>query len=145
MEKIDDLAGSNAVEKIQSILINNPTCMLVSSLDMSNPSVCPMTVKTIEDEGAIWFLSDKHSEHYKNIREGGKVLLIFANNTDEEYLSISGDGMHYDEKKVIDALWDEQDAQWYENGRETDCIVALKVVISDAYYWDTTEQKTVKV
>lgn len=145
MVKINELAGKNTVGKIQSTLINNPTCMLISSLNMINPSVCPMTVKTIEGNNAIWFLSHKLSEHYNNIKNNNNVLLTFVNNTDKEYLSISGQGFHFDTKEVIDALWDEQDVKWYENGKKDEHIVALKVVINDAYYWDTCEQKSILV
>ena len=59
MEKIEDLSGNAAVKKLQNIIINNSTCMLISAMGIKHPSVCPMTVKTIENNGDIWFLSYK--------------------------------------------------------------------------------------
>ncbi|NNC70920.1 MAG: pyridoxamine 5'-phosphate oxidase family protein [Flavobacteriaceae bacterium] len=142
MEEIKDLAGNDAINKLKSILVNNPTCMLISAMNIKHPSVCPMTVKTIEDNGDIWFLSYKDSEHYENIQKDPNVLLTFANDIDQQYLSITGNGVHSDSEELINILWDDSDKQWYANGRNDENIVVLKVAINDAYYWDQTEQRS---
>lgn len=144
MEK-NDLVDKNAIEKIQSILINTPTCMLISSLSDPNPPVCPMTVKTIDDSGALWFLSNKKSEHYINIEKDNDLLLTFTNNTDKQYLSITGKGIHYESKEIIDELLTQQDLKYnaYKNNKAS--IVVLKVIIDKAYYWDIDLQKSISI
>ncbi|WP_047789240.1 pyridoxamine 5'-phosphate oxidase family protein [Tenacibaculum mesophilum] len=139
--KKNDLVDKNAIERIQSILINTPTCMLISSLSKPNPSICPMTVKTIDNDGALWFLSDKESEHYKNIEKDNDLLLTFTNNTDKQYLSIRGKGIHYESKGIIDKLLSQQDLK--NNNVHT--IIILKVIINSAYYWDVNLKKSVTI
>lgn len=142
MDTIKDLEGQSAIEKIQALLVNTSTGMLISSLQFKNPSVCPMTVKTVDEQGNIWFLTHKESEHYKNIEENNRVLLTFASEVENEYLSITGEAHHTDDSKVIDVLWDEDDEKWYDNGREDENVAVLKVSVEDAYYWDSYEQKS---
>ncbi|HKJ06254.1 MAG TPA: pyridoxamine 5'-phosphate oxidase family protein [Flavobacteriaceae bacterium] len=142
METIKNFEGKSAIEKIQALLVNTSTGMLISSLQFKNPSVCPMTVKTVDEQGNIWFLTHKNSEHYNNIEENNRVLLTFSSEVENEYLSITGEAFHTDDAKVIDVLWDEADGQWYKNGREDKNVAVLQVRVEDAYYWDSYEQKS---
>ncbi|MDY0780121.1 pyridoxamine 5'-phosphate oxidase family protein [Tenacibaculum sp. IB213877] len=145
MDTVKDLDGKNYVEKIKSLLINNPKCMLIVPLDSQRTCVCPMNVKSIDENGNIWFLSHKESEHFEVIQEKGDVLLTFANYTDKEYLSITGVGVHYDSKDLIDKFWDNEDVQCFKKGKNDSDIVALKVSVVNAYCWDITEQKSIAI
>ena len=61
---------------------------------------------------------------------------------ENQYLSITGQAAHVHDKKIIDAIWEDGDQRWYENGRNDENVVALKITIEDAYYWDEYEQKS---
>ncbi|WP_412560900.1 pyridoxamine 5'-phosphate oxidase family protein [Winogradskyella sp. MIT101101] len=134
--KTNDLKGDDAIKKIKSIIERNPIAMLVADLKMDSPTVCPMTVKGMDGKGILWFLSTKDSDHYKSIEEDQRILLTFSNESNHEYLSVTGLASHVSSKTVIDTLWKDEDAKWYHNGRDDDNVVALKVGIVDAYYWD---------
>lgn len=142
MKNIEAEISDKAIATIKDALSNTSIGMLITHLANDTPSVCPMTVKHVADSGCIWFLSTKNSEHFDNIEKDNKLLLTFTNKDDGQYLSITGKGMHSDNKSDIDKIWSEDDAQWYENGREDKNIVVLCILVTKAYYWDTTEQKS---
>lgn len=137
--KTNDLSGEAAILKIKAMIERNPIAMLVADLKLDSPTVCPMTVKGIDANGVLWFLSTRDSDHYRSIESDPKLILTFSNESEEQYLSVSGLGSHITTKTIIDAMWRDQDAKWYDNGREDFNVVALKVDITDAYYWDSFE------
>ena len=141
--KTNDLNGEAAILKIKAIIERNPIAMLVADLKLDSPTVCPMTTKGIDDNGALWFLSTKDSDHYRSIQKDAKVLLTFSNESEEQYLSVTGLGSHVTTNTVIDAIWSDGDAKWYDDGREDSNVIALKVDIVDAYYWDSFEKNII--
>lgn len=143
--KTKDLSGDAAILKIKAMIERNPIAMLIADFKLKSPTVCPMTVKGIDEQGVLWFLSTKASEHYTSIEGDSKVLLTFSNESDQQYLSVTGLGSHINTTTVIDAIWSEKDAKWYDNGREDDNVVALKVDITDAFYWDNFEKVDVNL
>ena len=88
MGEVKNLAAGNAVEKIREIAKNANICMFIT--DISNLPLAgrPMATQEVDDEGNIWFMSDRDSDKNKHIENDDLVQLFYSNTGNYEYLSV---------------------------------------------------------
>ncbi len=143
MGDVKDLRNSEAVEKIQELAGDIKTCMFCTYKDNKMESR-PMSSQKVDDEGNLWFLSDRNSSKNKAIHHDDKVDLLFAEGTDKFMLlhctaSISAD------KEKIKELWNPIAKIWFTEGVDDPAVSVIKVAFHDGYYWNTKHGKMVEM
>ncbi|HSD05807.1 pyridoxamine 5'-phosphate oxidase family protein [Flavobacterium sp.] len=136
-----DLQDNSAVEKIKDLAENIKTCMFCTYKDGKLNSR-PMAAQKIDDEGNLWFLSDKTSEKNLEIIENPKVELFFSAPHDE-FLTLHGNATITYDREIIKELYTPIVKVWMPEGEDDPNLSVIKVVPSEGYYWNNKNGKVV--
>jgi general stress protein 26 len=141
----EDLFNDKAVEKLKELSEKAKICMFITNLNSNSPyHARPMSLQECDKEGNLWFISSKESHKNMEIENENFVQLYFMNNSDHEYLSISGNAFIYDDKETIEDKWSVFANAWFEGKNDPD-ISIVRVTPTEAYYWDTKFGKFVSM
>ena len=102
----------------------------------------PMSPQEMCKQGAIWFLTDPHSNKVKHLQV---MNLGFSNESESKYVSISGHGEIVDDRERIKSLWSPFARPWFPDGVDSSNLGLLKFVPHSAEYWDSTHGKMVRM
>jgi general stress protein 26 len=102
----------------------------------------PMAPLELCEKGAIWFLTDPHSNKIKHLQV---MNLGFSNESDSKYVSISGHGEIVTDRARIESLWTPFARPWFPDGVDSSNLSLLKFVPHSAEYWDSTHSKMVRM
>ena len=67
MGEVKNLTADNAVEKIREIAKDANICMFVTGLSRLPLAGRPMATQEVDEDGNIWFMSDRSSDKNKEI------------------------------------------------------------------------------
>ena len=145
MGAVENLTASDAVKKIREIAKDANICMFVTNLTKLPLAGRPMATQEVDDEGNIWFMSDKNSDKDHNIKRDDRVQLFYSHTGNYEYLSIFGKAELINDKSKIEELWTPMAKTWFKEGKDDPAIELIKVSPEDAYYWDTKNNKMISL
>ena len=145
MGEVKNLTADNAVEKIREIAKDANICMFVTDLSRLPLAGRPMATQEVDEEGNIWFMSDRSSDKNKEIDNDNKVQLFYSHTSNYEYLSIFGRAEIVNDHSKIKELWTPIAKTWFKEGKDDPNISLIKVIPEDAYYWDTKNNKMVSL
>ena len=109
---------------------------MLATWDGQNPHARPMSAHIAREENAFYFLADKRHHKDEDIRKFPTVCLAFADASDHKYVSISGEASVSSDRAKIKELWTAWAKAWWESPDDPNVCV-LKVVPTEAQYWDT--------
>jgi general stress protein 26 len=132
-----NLHSADAVLKIKELVDAAETCFFCTmsgAIDL--PAARPMSVRKVDDEGNLWFLSANDS--YKNLElaKNPTVTLYFQGSTHSDFLQLQGDVTVSTDKNTIKALWNPIIKTWFTGGVDDPRITALCFAPNAGYYWD---------
>jgi general stress protein 26 len=136
-----DLRDNSAVQKIKDLAEKIKTCMFCTyNGDKLNSR--PMTAQKIDENGNLWFLSDKNSEKNIEILANSKVELFFSEPHDQ-FLSIHGNASISYDREIIKELFTPIVKVWMPLGEDDPNLSVIKVVPEEGYYWNNKNGKVV--
>ncbi|REH01012.1 pyridoxamine 5'-phosphate oxidase family protein [Flavobacterium aquicola] len=136
-----DLKDSSAVQKIKDLAENIKTCMFCTyNGDKLNSR--PMTAQKVDEEGVLWFLSDKTSVKNHEILENSKVELFFSEPHDQ-FLTLHGHATILYDREIIKELFTPIVKVWMPEGEDDPNLSVIKVVPDEGYYWNNKNGKVV--
>ena len=137
-ENHKDLAGKEAIDKLKELVKEAETCFFCTSDTASETGgTRPMSVRDVDEQGNLWFLSADDSHKNAAIAKDPAVKLYFKGSKHSDFLSIQGTATITRDKAVIKKLWGFLLKTWFTEGEDDPRITAIKVVPGSAYYWDT--------
>ena len=145
MGDVKNLTATDAVEKIREIAKDANICMFVTDLSSLPLAGRPMATQEVDEEGNIWFMSDRNSDKNRHIEEDEQVQLFYSHTNNYEYLSIFGRAEIVNDRSKIEKLWTPMAKTWFKEGKDDPNISLIKVIPEDAYYWDTKNNKMVSL
>lgn len=138
-----DLKDSSAVQKIKDLAEDIKTCMFCTYKgDKLNSR--PMSAQKIDDDGVLWFLSDKTSEKNEEILANSKVELFFSEPHDQ-FLTLHGHATILYDRAIIKELFTPIVKVWMPEGEDDPNLSVIKVVPEEGYYWNNKHNKAVAV
>ncbi len=140
-----NLIDTDAIKKIKELAKDANICHFVTNLSSTPLSSRPMATQKVDDEGNIWFLSDKDSDKNHDIKADNRVQLFYSANSSYEYLSVYGTAEIIFDKEKIHEMWTNFAKAWFTEGEDDPAISLLKVTPQDGYYWDTKNNKIVSL
>ncbi|MBS1779384.1 MAG: pyridoxamine 5'-phosphate oxidase family protein [Bacteroidetes bacterium] len=143
MGEVNNLQQQEAVNKIRELVKNNAICLFCTKLEKQPFETRPMSVQDVDDEGNLWFLSDKNSNKNQEIKQDDSVQLLFANNGNSEYMSIYGSADVFYDRSKVEELWNPIAKAWFTEGKDDPRISVIRVRAKQGYYWDTQNGKMV--
>lgn len=139
-----NLTNEDAREKIKELAEKIDLTMLATNLKSEPFHVVPMSTKEVDEAGNIWFLSNKNSDHNKNIEHENRAQLIYADKGNFEFMSVYGRATISTDRNRIKKLYGSGDDAWF-NGVDDPNITAIKIQPDDAHYWDTKNGKVLSL
>lgn len=132
-----DLAGKEAVEKLKKLVEDADSCFFCTA-ESGGPTggTRPMSVREVDDNGDLWFLSASDSHKNKAIESDPSVTLFFQGSKHAEFLSLQGAATIMRDKAQITKLWNFVLKTWFAEGEDDPRITAIKVRPTGGYYWD---------
>lgn len=134
----ENLSGAKAVERIKEMADKAQTCFFCTE---GSPGVTggtrPMSVRKVDDDGNLWFLSASDSHKNLELKQDGDVKLYFQGSAHSDFLQLNGRATISTDKKKIEELWTPVIKTWFTEGIDDPRITVLKVTPTDGYYWDT--------
>ncbi|MDX1462520.1 MAG: pyridoxamine 5'-phosphate oxidase family protein [Marinirhabdus sp.] len=140
----ENLYSKEAIEKIKEIATDVDFCMMATNLSNQPIDAIPMSTKKVDDAGAIWFLSNKNSEHNANIVKDENTQLFYGGTDSMKFLSVYGISEIVYDRAVIKELYSSTDNIWFE-GEDDPNITAIKFSPSQAAYWSNEDNKLVSL
>jgi general stress protein 26 len=136
-EHIKALEGKEAIDKIKELTKKADTGFLVTNIKTGLPvSARPMSTQLVDDEGNLWFLSARDSEHNKEIAADPFVHLFYQASAHAGFVNIYGMAEIGDDKAKIDEIWSDIAKVWFQGGKDDPLVTYIKVNPLQGYYWD---------
>jgi general stress protein 26 len=137
----EHLKGRQAVSKIQELIKIAPTCFF--STPGTPVETRPMSVRKVDDDGQLWFLSSTDSSQNRALATNSSVTLYFQGSTHSDFLYLKGTAEVLVDKVKLKELWEPLLKTWFTEGIDDPRITIIKVKVEEGYYWDTKHGNTV--
>ena len=143
MGDFKSLTSQEAIEKIKE-LAEDQIC-LFCTMDGGEIISRPMGTSGIDEDGTIWFVSQKDSDKNRQIQKDHAVNLMYMNTAKQHYLTLSGIANVVIDQNKIDELWSPMLKAWFEEGKDDPKLSLIKVSPGEGHYWDTKNGKLVSM
>ena len=104
--------NEGAKDKIKELAESIDMCMMGTNFTDPPLHVIPMSTKKVDDQGNIWFLSNKNSNHNAHIKKDARTQLIYANPKGMEFMTLFGNAQITMERSILKDLYGKSDDQW---------------------------------
>lgn len=142
--EIRNLKREEANAKIKQIIDDTDICLFTTDLSSLPLMTRPMSTQRVDEDGTIWFFSDKDSDKNEHIKKDERVQLFYANKKGSEYLSLYGTAAIVQDADMAKELWSAPMKIWFKDPEDPNLTI-LKVTPQDGYYWDTKDGKLVSL
>lgn len=95
----------------------------------------PMVPQRVNDEADVWFFVSLTGDQADILRQNAHVNI--AVDETGSWLSVSGQAEFVDDAALVDELWNDQAAGWFEGGKTDPSLGLLKVSTDSAQFWGT--------
>ncbi len=134
---------TEAVAKLKELAEDVGICMFCTDLSHLPISARPMSLREVDEDGNLWFISGASTHKNMDIETDNRVQLFFSKMSDNHYLSVYGTASIYRDREKIDDIWTPIAKAWFEEGKDDPEVTVIKVAPTDGYYWDTKDGKAV--
>lgn len=139
-----DLSDQAAVKKIKELVEIAGTCFFCTRVATGESGGSrPMSVREVDEEGRLWFLSAVDSHKNQEISADPRVSLFFQGSKHSDFLVLHGRASISTDKGIIRDLWSPFIKTWFTEGIDDPRITAIAVTPEGGYYWDTKHGNTV--
>ncbi len=104
-----------------------------------------MSTQKVDDDGCVWFMSDKNSTKNQDIKSDSRVQLFYSHQSSSEYMSIFGTAEIVFDKNKVEEMWTPIAKAWFTEGKDDPAISLIKVTPQEGYYWDTKNNKMISL
>lgn len=132
----EDLSGAKAVARIRDVVDHTATCFFCTAEDSGSSSARPMSVRKVDEQGRLWFLSSSDSHKNQQVARDPSVRVYFQGSEYADFLTLSGTASITTDKAVIKELWSPFIKTWFTGGVDDPRITALVFEPEEGYYWD---------
>ncbi|MCE3295357.1 MAG: hypothetical protein K0R65_1071 [Crocinitomicaceae bacterium] len=139
----ENLNQQEALEKLKAMVDKIDIGMLCTYPEDGYVHSVPMSRQEIDEEGNIRFLFSSESETFKHLQHEKKISLLYSDISNYNFLSINGVAEISKDQALIDKYWNKMMEAWFEKGQQDPHIRILKVIPSQAHYWDNKTNKLV--
>lgn len=133
MDRIDQTAK----DKVQTLIKDIRIAMLATRSGDGKFHARPMATSDMEFDGTLWFLTDNRSGKIDDIEADGEVLVTYADETHQTYVSVTGQGKIIRDPVKIRDLWSEPARVWFPKGPDDPNIAVIRIDVETAEYWDS--------
>jgi general stress protein 26 len=134
MAKAD--ATGNDTRKLRKLIKGVRTAMLTTVAADGSFRSRPMRPVQGRFEGELWFFVTIDSQVAADVREHGRVNVLFVDPGDDLYVSINGTASVVTDRDRIDGMWKPGLKKWLPKGKKDQDLALLRVVVDNAEHFD---------
>ena len=123
-----------SIDRIWELAEDMRTCMLVTR-DGSRYAARPMSAHVKHEDHAIYFLDRTGSEKERQIAQSPDVLLSFADNGGNKFISLRGRAVVTNDRALIKDLWTPFYKAWWDSENDPD-IRVITFTPDEGELWD---------
>lgn len=131
--RTDQEARDTVVELLKGIRV----AMLATRGEAGTFHARPMATAQATFDGDLWFFTDIHSPKVDEIDRDPQVLLTFADESSQVYVSVSGRAEVVRDTAKAKELWSEAARVWFPKGPDDPSLGLVRVTVDVAEYWDS--------
>lgn len=129
-------AGQNAdAARIVELIQKQNIAMVTTVAADGTMKSRPMGIQKVTEEGDLWFFLGRSSDQAQSI--GRNPELNVSLTSSDHWVSVAGRGTLVRDPHLIDEMWDDMVAGYFEGGKEDPEVALLHVRAESAEYWDT--------
>lgn len=125
------------IEKLKDVIDGLDTVMFTTVSAQGRLVSRPLRMQEMDEDGALWFVTDCKSHKIDEIRARPQVNLAFAAPSDNTYVSVSGKATILFDKARLQELWSPEMTVFYPDGVDDPDLCLLRVELEGAEYWDS--------
>jgi len=123
-------------QKLIDLLNDFDNAMLVTRSSDGSLDGRPMALAKIEEDGAIWFITDRNSGKVADLMMDDEVVVTMQGSS--KFVSLSGQAHAVDDRAKLDELWSESMKVYFPEGKASQSILLLRIDPDRGEYWDTS-------
>jgi general stress protein 26 len=143
MEYEKELKRLEDIEYLRGKIDHIRTAMLTTYSLTDSFRSRPMGTAQLDAQGNLWFFTNELSTKVAEISHENKVHITYADSKDNVYLSLDGIAETVDDKVKMQELWNPFVKVYFPKGLDDPKLTLLKVHLTGAEYWDSSEGKLV--
>ncbi len=140
----ENLYNKEAKEKIKDLAESIDFTLMATNLGNKPFHTVPMSTKKVDENGNIWFLSGKDTDHNQNINTDNNVQLLYSKPGSMTFLTLYGKAFINTDKTILKELYGKTDDSWFE-GVDDPSLCAIQFKPDDAHYWEPKSNKFVSL
>jgi len=99
-----------------------------------------MNTQYVDQNGSLWFFSNKNSEKNEAIRVDSRVQLFYVDPGIGQYVNIFGTALILFDREKIEEFWSEYALNWFE-GKNDPQISLIRVLPENISAWNADQKK----
>jgi general stress protein 26 len=135
-----DIPDKLTIKKLHDIVSANSICLFTTSLDNVPLHTRPMNTQYADQNGSLWFFSNKSSVKNEDIRLDSRVQLFYVDPAIGQYASVYGNAQILFDREKIEEFWSEYALNWFM-GKDDPQISLIKVSPENILHWDANQKK----
>jgi general stress protein 26 len=139
----DHMTEAEGRKKVLSLIKDITISMMATYSPDGFMHARPMAARTHENDADLWFFTSRASHTVSELRADPRVLLTYAEPSDQHYVSITGRGAIVDNRAKAKELWTEAMRTWFPKGVDDPDLILIKVHAERAQYWDAPSSAVV--
>lgn len=143
MSGVKELRGAEGIKKIGELIKDVHICMMTTMAADGSFDARPMATQKTEFDGTVWFLTRHESGKVAELEGNPHVSLVYANPSDQNYVTAKGQATVSRDKAKIHELWNPMYKAWFPEGENDPQIAVVKVDVTEAQYWEASSSKLV--
>ncbi|MEO8543224.1 MAG: pyridoxamine 5'-phosphate oxidase family protein [Burkholderiaceae bacterium] len=107
----------------------------------------PMTTQNrgLDEDASLWFFMSRANGPVDDVRNDPSVNVVYADPSDDSYVSVSGNAVVVDDMARKQQLWSKMNDAWFPRGPTDPDVALVEVKIIHANYWDVDDNKIVQL
>lgn len=103
----------------------------------------PMTIPHVDADGDLWFATRVDLPKVWEIEEDHVVNVTMQQAN--QFLSLSGTGHVVVDRPTLDRVWDDAWLGWFPDGKETELLGLIHIILVEGEYWTERQGKQVRL
>ena len=95
----------------------------------------PMLVHDVDDNGWLWFLTDRSSRKACELIQNPHASIAFQSPKGDRYLSVQGTAIVVRDDVQLNRMWNPTYRSWFPKGKSDPEIVLVAIRVTRAEYW----------
>ena len=135
--------SSTTVDRVKQIAKDVRTCMFVT-LRGNKIQSRPMATAAVDEDGTVWFFTDKHSDKVEELRGDESVHLAYSAPDDNVYLTLSGKARTTTDRAKMEELMNPFVKSWFPEGVDSPRICLIEFTPEDGELWESSDSTVVQ-